>query len=169
MASPSTALSQTLKSITITKFKELNKQKSNYESSKQIILQDVDAVGDDSRARISRLLDGVKDLAPSKSGQFEQNVTRWLKQSHYDPTIPDRLLAEWEQLLRKKLDVQSRRLSLAELYSRLLTEFVLLSSIPILVMYDTKCSQKHTFNLCSKEMICNFQQFFITTIFSTVS
>ena len=141
MALPSTALSQTLKSITITKFKELNKQKSNYESSKLKILQAVDAAGDNSRARISRLLDGMKDATPSNNDDFEKKVVRWIEQSRYDATVPDHLLAKWEQQLRKKLDVQSKRLSLAELYSRLLTDFVLLHFMLILIHY-TNCPSK---------------------------
>ena len=125
MSSPSAVLSQTLKSITITKFKELNKQQASYEAGKGRVLHAVDAAGEDLQAKVSHLLSGVKDLdGASTKDALYNNIGRWLEQSRCDPSIPSSMLEKFEEQLRSKLDVQSRKLSLAELYSRLLTEWL---------------------------------------------
>ncbi|KAL2009640.1 hypothetical protein VTN00DRAFT_5447 [Thermoascus crustaceus] len=82
------ALSQTLQSITLTKIRELEKQRHAYDTRKNQILAE-----------------------------------RWLDQARYDSSIPDHVLRSFEEQLRSKLEIQSRKLSLADLYSRLLTEW----------------------------------------------
>ncbi|MCJ1229281.1 hypothetical protein MMC12_005946 [Toensbergia leucococca] len=140
MSSPSAVLSQTLKSITITKFKELNKQKRGFEVAKAEIVKDIDSAGDDLRSRVSRLLSGVHDLdSSSKHDALYKNITRWLEQSRYDPSIPDSMLEKFEAQLRAKLDVQSRKLDLAELYSLLLTEWI---ESPVVIAAEAQRQEK---------------------------
>ncbi|KAJ9656579.1 hypothetical protein H2201_008491 [Coniosporium apollinis] len=51
-------------------------------------------------------------------------MRRWVDQSRYDASIPDEMLERFEAQLRSKLEIKSRRLDLAALYSRLLTEWM---------------------------------------------
>lgn len=124
MASSVAALSKTLESITLTKIRELEKQRSKYESLKNEVLQNA-SQGTDQRTRITQLLKGVEDLYP---GAAEENVVRniqhWLSQSKYDVCVPDHLLQSYEETLRSKLEVQSRKLGLGHLYARLVTEWM---------------------------------------------
>lgn len=126
MASPTAALSRTLQTITLTKINELEKQRNAYASSKNAVLNSASNAKLDKRERILRLLNGVQGLHPIKSSSDTElpNIRRWLEQSHYDASIPDEMLDDFETKLRSKLDVQTRRLDLAALYSRLLTEWL---------------------------------------------
>jgi len=125
MSSSTAALSRTLKTITLTKIRELEKQRKAYAHSKNAVLQAAKEVDADPRAKISLLLKGVEDLNPSYSSEVDlSNIHRWLEQSHFDSSIPDSMLHEFEDELRSQLDVQTRRLDLGALYSRLLTEWL---------------------------------------------
>lgn len=160
MASPTAVLSQTLKSITITKFKQLNKQKATYEAAKSTVLRAVDDAGDDIRDRVSHLLSGVKSLdSASTQDAVYKNIVRWLEQSRYDPSMPDSMLEKFEEQLRAKLDVQSRKLGLAELWSRLLTEWL---DSPLVIADESRVEEKSklddSFELLGKDrlqQLCN--------------
>jgi hypothetical protein len=60
MSSSITALSRTLKTITLTKINELEKQRKAYARSKDDVLHASSAADCDQRERIRRLLKGVK-------------------------------------------------------------------------------------------------------------
>jgi hypothetical protein len=125
MSSSTAALSRTLKNITLTKIRELEKQRKAYAQSKDAVLQAAQKVDNDPRAKIALLLKGVEDLNPSSSSEVDlSNIRRWLEQSHFDSTIPDSMLNQFEAQLRSQLHVQTRRLDLGALYSRLLTEWL---------------------------------------------
>jgi hypothetical protein len=125
MSSSTAALSRTLKNITLTKIRELEKQRKTYAQSKNAVLEAVKKVNDDPRAKIAVLLKGVEKLNPSSSSEVDlSNIRRWLEQSHFDSAIPDSMLNQFEAQLRSQLHVQTRRLDLGALYSRLLTEWL---------------------------------------------
>ena len=125
MAAPTSALSQTLKSISLTKIREISKQHAVYEQRKDAVLAEAAQHADDPHRRIARLLRGVKDLYPvSLSDNRVANVQHWVQQSRYDASVPPETLESCEELLRGKLEVQGRRLALAHLYSRLVTEWM---------------------------------------------
>ncbi|MBE3047259.1 hypothetical protein IMZ48_33005 [Candidatus Bathyarchaeota archaeon] len=125
MAAPTSALSQTLKSISLTKIREISKQRAVYEQRKDAVLAEAALHASDPHARIARLYQGVEDLYPSGlSDNGVHNVRYWLQQSRYDASVPAGTLASCEELLRGKLEVQSRRLAIAHLYSRLVTEWI---------------------------------------------
>lgn len=117
--------SRTLKTITLTKINELEKQRQAYAKSKGAILESAsENVG--QHDRILHLLRGVEALGqPSGSagGLDTSNVRRWVEQSQFDASVPDTMLSGFEDRLRSHLDVQTRKLDLAALYSRLLTEW----------------------------------------------
>ena len=76
-----------------------------------------------------RLLRGVDELELSSSSGIDlSNIRRWYRQSFYDSSIPQSMLIGFEEQLRSQLDMQTRRLNLADLYSRLLREWLNSSS-----------------------------------------
>jgi hypothetical protein len=125
MSAAPTVLSQTLQSITITKIRQLQKQRAAFELSKAECLEKVDNIRHDQRKNIRVLLEAVEELDTSPATKESlSNIKRWLEQSEYDPSIPDEILYTFEEQLRSKLNIQSRRLGLAHLYSSLLTEWL---------------------------------------------
>ncbi|KAL2018054.1 hypothetical protein VTK56DRAFT_1320 [Thermocarpiscus australiensis] len=124
MASPKSVLSKTLHSITLSKIRELESRRTSYETRKRDYLAEADAA-ENERERLACLLDAVEELYPTAAkGPDLTNIKRWLAQSRYDASIPVSKLASFSRQLRAKLDIQSRKLDLAHLYSRLLTEWM---------------------------------------------
>ncbi|KAH8891729.1 hypothetical protein GQ53DRAFT_746225 [Thozetella sp. PMI_491] len=122
---PTSALSQTLKSISVTKIREITKQREKYEQRKDAVLAKAAQHEHDQPQRIAELLRGIKDLYPEAVYDTKvANVQHWVQQSRYDASVPSGLLKSCEELLRGKLEVQSRRLGIAHLYSRLVTEWM---------------------------------------------
>ncbi|GLB07723.1 hypothetical protein AtubIFM57258_003085 [Aspergillus tubingensis] len=118
------ALSQTLRSLTQSKIRELEKRRKIYEADKAAILEAAHS-SQDARQRLEGLLEGARELCPSASSDPTMgNIERWVHQSIYDSSIPPQKLQEFEAQLLRKLNIQSRKLDLADLYSRLLTEWV---------------------------------------------
>ncbi|KAK7739098.1 hypothetical protein SLS62_011298 [Diatrype stigma] len=150
-APPPSILSQTMQSISLTKIKELDKQREKYEARKSDVLaaaaQHPGRDPGDVRARIAQLLRGLEDLypevldpaemenssaeVPSEQGNRVLNVRHWLHQSAYDTSVPDDMMRASEDLLRDKIEVKSRRMGLAHLYARLLTEWMDPSTPPM--------------------------------------
>ncbi|KAK4662635.1 hypothetical protein QC763_605300 [Podospora pseudopauciseta] len=124
MASPTSVLSKTLQSITRSKIRELKSRHKSYEARKSDLLAQVDAAPEE-QDRLSLLLDAFRELYPGAHGDVSlHNVERWIAQSRYDASIPVSKLMSFGRELREKLDHQSRRLNMAHLYSRLLTEWM---------------------------------------------
>lgn len=122
MASSSNILSQTLQSVTVTKIEELAKQRNSFEQRKATVLQAADRAHD-LRKKVAELYATVNELDGSADAELT-NIDRWLQQSQYDPTVRSETLHKFEKALRSRLDVGTRRLDLADLYSRLLTEWI---------------------------------------------
>ncbi|KAJ8132448.1 hypothetical protein O1611_g1177 [Lasiodiplodia mahajangana] len=157
MASPS-ILSQTMRSISLTKIRELEKQRSRYESRKNEVLSAAEQHPNNIRERITQLLRGVKKLceADLTDDSRVKNIYLWLQQSSYDPSVPFQMLQSYEVLLRSKLEVQSRKLSIGYLWSRLVTEWME-SSTPMSEAPDSEDEssdmdrqEKHLRELCDK-------------------
>jgi len=121
MASPTSVLSKTLQSITLSKIRELESRRNSYETRKRSFLDKANA-STDQRDRLASLIEAFKELYPgaARDGALA-NTERWLTQSRYDSSIPASRLASFDQQIRAKLDIQSRKLDMAHLYSRLLT------------------------------------------------
>lgn len=140
MSSSSSILPQTLQSITSIKLRELRKQREAFESRKRNILQDLEDAGDE-QTKLHVLLSGLARMHTSNADKpLEEysdweladglgelsltNTRRFLDQSKYDPSIPPSLLNEFEQELCQILDCRQRKLDYADLYARLLTEWL---------------------------------------------
>ncbi|KAL2375415.1 hypothetical protein RJ035_000347 [Blastomyces gilchristii] len=123
---PSSILSQTLQSITVTKVQELGTKRQTYQQHKDKILANVESAGENSRERVTRLHDGMKELDIWSDADLRQlsQIQHWVHQSAYDPSVNEDMLHKFEQQLRAKLEAESRKLNLADLYSKLLLEWI---------------------------------------------
>lgn len=97
MAASST-LSNTLKSITVTKIKELEKRRSSYNNRRLAILTATDERGADvSVDRVAELYAGVLKVPGINKLEPElQHIGRWLDQARYDATLPQAKLESIE-------------------------------------------------------------------------
>ncbi|KAJ5216273.1 reverse transcriptase [Penicillium cinerascens] len=117
-------LSRTLQSLTRSKIHELGKQRNAYESRKAETLASA-AQRPALRDRVAHLLAGTKELAPGACQDNDiSNIEHWVEQARYDSSIPAEKLVGFETHLHNALDAHSRKLNLADLYSRLLTEWM---------------------------------------------
>lgn len=127
MAPPTSILSRTLQSITETKIRELSKQRLKHSEKKQEILANAEAEAD-KRDEVMQLLHGIKEFPLSSSSEKSiSNITRWIEQSRFDSSIPDDMIKSFREELCGMLEIQTRKLDLADLYSRLFTEWALKS------------------------------------------
>lgn len=129
MAPPQSVLSSTLHSITLTKIRELSKLRSKFEQRKAAVLSHAGSVSkEDIQTRIEILIDGVRDLLSDSGAGLGnlniENIELCTEQSKYDASIPKSMLKGFEEELRETLDVQSRRLAMADLYSKMLQEWI---------------------------------------------
>ena len=123
----SSVLSDTLQSITVTEIGALEKLVEKHIADKAEILDQVNDESKDARERVYALLDGMKDMPNFSVSQIQNehsNIRHWLAQAAYDPSVSDAKILALEHELRSQLDKGSRKLDLAHLYSRLLTEWI---------------------------------------------
>ncbi|KAJ5756079.1 reverse transcriptase [Penicillium manginii] len=117
-------LSRTLQSLTRSKIYELEKQRDAYEQRKFEALADADQCPT-LRERVEHLLVSTRKLLPALNRDADiLNIEHWVDQARFDSSIPTHKLEGFEKYLRNKLEPHSRKLQLADLYSRLLTEWM---------------------------------------------
>ncbi|KDN63084.1 hypothetical protein CSUB01_00158 [Colletotrichum sublineola] len=124
----SNILSQTLHTITSVKLSQLDKQKASYEAGKRALLDDA-AYETDHRKRAKLLVDKSEKLPAMNSlGDSTlvsvDNLKRFVQQAEYDPCISESLLNDYESAMRNELDVQSAKYRYAELYGKLVNEWI---------------------------------------------
>ncbi len=137
MSSSNAALSRTLQAITLTKIRELEKQRQAFAKSKNDVLGATTDRNPNIRERVIRLLREVNHLESSGSPDIAlDNIRRWLLQSNFDSSISDSMLHNFEIHLRTLLDVQTHKLDMASLYSHLLTEWLRASNTEEAPLFD---------------------------------
>ncbi|KAK2801455.1 hypothetical protein FQN51_005349 [Onygenales sp. PD_10] len=142
----SNALPHALQSITATKITELNKQRALYESRKAAILNEADQQPN-LREKVRVLLEGVTRIKgfpddgldktdnEDETSHFEfesdlwdrsgyRNIRRFLLQSKYDSSISQAMLLQWEEKLKRELELRSIKHEHALFFSRLVTEWL---------------------------------------------
>ncbi|EEU38893.1 uncharacterized protein NECHADRAFT_55652 [Fusarium vanettenii 77-13-4] len=121
---PSQVFSQTLRSITRTKFNQLARQKVAYESAKTSLLRDADDEPSPKRAKI--LVDGATKLSAtsSLSQPTVETLQRFLLQAENDPSVSQEAIESYEHDLRNELDTCSEKHRFAELYAKLIDEWI---------------------------------------------
>lgn len=144
MDSSGSVFSKTLQDITTTKLEELAEQRHTFEEQYQQLLNATSKLPDPLE-RLVALVDGTKSClgvvtTPSKDGtrgrvvvgstsnrRLEtdlKNIDRFLEQARYDPSVSLKVLENWEKLLLQYLSVQSAKYQYADLYGRLVTEWL---------------------------------------------
>lgn len=124
MAPVDAVLSQTLLSLTQSKIRELQKQRDAYEARKAAIIT-VSEQYSDTRGRAEYLLSCIKKFQPQIFDDAAvRNMVAWLQQARYDSSIPEEMLLGFEKELIRHFERRSAKLAMADLYSRLLTEWV---------------------------------------------
>lgn len=121
---PSQVFSHTLHSITRTKFNQLARQKVAYESAKTALLRDADDEPSPKRAKI--LVDGAAKLSTtsSLSQPTTETLQRFLLQAENDPSVSQEAIESYEHDLRNELDACSEKHRFAELYAKLIDEWI---------------------------------------------
>jgi hypothetical protein len=169
MSSSTAVLSRTLKSITITKIAQLEKQRKSFAARKHALLEAAEQAEPNKRKKVLGLLEGVEALdLPSSSDVSLPNMKRWLDQSRFDASIPEEMLQAFDEQLRSQLDVQTRRLDLADLYSRLLREWLNSSNVETetdMIIDDTS-SLDGSFELVEKDRLKSLREKFEAVVFT---
>lgn len=132
--------SDTLRDITNTKLDEVSKRRAEFNKNRSSLLKSTGHLAkDDPVAKLESLSAGVRqclgiksdkagkviktDAHPHLSAQLS-NLDRFLAQARHDPTVSANLLVDWEQSLRRHLDIQSLKFEYATLYGKLVTEWL---------------------------------------------
>ena len=186
MSSSAGILSQTLQSITNTKITELRKQRETFAALKSKLLASADEIAE-PEARVRLLLSEIAGCTPETGKKLEdfqddnvsvntgdlslKNIRRFLDQSQYDASVPKALLKDWEEKLRLLLDQRSRRLDYADLYARLLTEWLADTSAaatpPIEAPPGEKgASLEEPFELVAQTKLQKLQEMFESYVFT---
>ncbi|KAL4998963.1 hypothetical protein BDV10DRAFT_184855 [Aspergillus recurvatus] len=107
MAPHMSALPQTLESLTRSKMRALEKQRSSYEDRKAFVLAEAEKQPDlVSRVRV--ILNGTQAIHPTASKDTTVgNIERWLDQHRFDPSITDGMLQQYEDELHSQLDAHN--------------------------------------------------------------
>lgn len=138
--SSGSVFSDTLRDITNTKLDEVSKRLAEFNDNKSSLLKSTGHLAeDDPVAKLESLSAGVRqclgikadkagkviktDAHPHLSAQLS-NLDRFLAQARHDPTVSASLLVDWEQSLRRHLDIQSLKFEYATLYGKLVTEWL---------------------------------------------
>jgi hypothetical protein len=145
MASLGSVFSSTLQTITTTKLEELSKQRLAFESTYSTLVTTAEAEKNPLQ-QILLLLDGIKtclDVKTTKtkqkgrlgrvipcgpsSGRLEtdlSNLEHFIEQARYDPSVSPKVLEDWKKCLLQYLAVQSSKYEYADLYGKLVTEWL---------------------------------------------
>ncbi|KAE8155308.1 hypothetical protein BDV25DRAFT_146468 [Aspergillus avenaceus] len=116
-------LPSVLLSLTQSKFRELEKRRTAYEAQKSELLQSAQEYMD-IRDRVTHLLAGTKRLYSDEVCSTITNMERWLDQARFDSSLSQEKLQQYEALLEGTLDTMSRKFDIADLYSKLLMEWI---------------------------------------------
>ncbi|KAG8532890.1 uncharacterized protein KY384_002768 [Bacidia gigantensis] len=179
MATSSAVLSKTLQSLTTTKVKELRKQKEAFEDKKSEVIRQVDS-SPQQRTKVKLLLKALVEGDAGNLLKFQvgddpsfERVRRFLDQSEYDSLVDNQLLGEYEADLRQKLGQQTTKFEFADLYSRLLTEWLTAgagSSGPANDMTpDDSSSMDGSFAMVEKDRLQQLRDKFAEVVFTPLT
>jgi hypothetical protein len=134
-----------LQTITTTKLEELAKQRTVFEEEHAAVIATAEAEIDPLH-RVCLLLDGAKSCLGfqtekrAKNGRVGRvisgtsrnirletdlkNLDRFVEQARFDPSVSTKVLSDWEKTLRQYLSVQSTKYQYADLYGKLVTEWL---------------------------------------------
>lgn len=118
-----TAVLSTLRHVSERKLGKLADQRKTFDEERMNILESI-KTGNDPRDRIRALVESVERLKLKATGASVSNVRRFLDQSRHDPSVSSGLLSQWQRELERTLSVQGMKLQYADLFGRLVTEWI---------------------------------------------
>lgn len=125
MAPIDSTLSQTILSLTQSKIRELENQRDAYEKRKKDII-DASQNSPNPLERVKLILSAVNNLQPqtARDDPTIVSIGRYLQQAQYDSSIPVKKLEGFEKHILARLNARSAKMTMADLYSRLLMDWV---------------------------------------------
>ncbi|KAF2461130.1 hypothetical protein BDY21DRAFT_369193 [Lineolata rhizophorae] len=119
------AVLSTLHHVTDRKLRKLAEHQAKFISQRALILAEAEKETEPNK-KVQALLDGIKKhgLEAGRGGMSVKNVERFLNQSRYDPSVTPALMRQWENSLLHDLEIQSLKYDYAELFGKLLTEWI---------------------------------------------
>ena len=135
----SSALPETLKSITATKIEELSKQRNTYEASKKAIIRSTEKQTDllsevNAALEGSCRIEGVQfnsdsssddeDLSTSTTGSRLRNQRRFIQQARKDPSFSASIIRQFGEEISRDLELKSIQHEHAQFFSELVTEWL---------------------------------------------
>jgi hypothetical protein len=139
VVSSGSVFSETLQEITDTKLEELSKRRNAYELQKSNLLSGLQ-LEDDPIKRLERLASGTitcLGIRVDASGRIMHgwnknasleieltNLSRFVDQARYDPSLSTDIIFTWEKSLLLQLDMQSLKYAYASLYGQLVMEWL---------------------------------------------
>lgn len=145
--SSGSVFSGALQAITTTKLEELAQQRAAFDKEHEVLLAATDCQPDPLK-RLILLVDGTKSCfgintshgcgtnnarvsrvasAPTRHQRLEadlKNLDRFLEQVKFDPSVSKKVLEDWEKSLRQYLAIQASKYQYADLYGKLVTEWL---------------------------------------------
>ncbi|KAB8071553.1 hypothetical protein BDV29DRAFT_197302 [Aspergillus leporis] len=122
MATSTSKFSKALQSLTQSKIRELEKQRQAYEATKAH--RSLPNARPQKQNRMYLFSPTKALLSDTVDDPKISNIDRWLDQARYDSSIPPETLESFEEHLISALNAHSLKLNIADLYSRLLTEWM---------------------------------------------
>ncbi|KAI4251935.1 MAG: hypothetical protein L6R42_008175, partial [Xanthoria sp. 1 TBL-2021] len=121
------ALSLTLRSVTSSKARQVERQRARFEEGKSA-LEHLLEFEPDRLKRLEAMLEVYKDLPlmpqmNNSTDTFVINLARFLAQAHRDPTLTMRV-PEWEARMKRILDIQALRYEYAILWIEVMQEWM---------------------------------------------
>ncbi|KAH7414032.1 hypothetical protein DE146DRAFT_673709 [Phaeosphaeria sp. MPI-PUGE-AT-0046c] len=145
--SSGSVFSGALQAITTTKLEELAQQRAAFDKEHAELLASAEAEQDPLQ-RLTLLVDGTKSCfgvntgntrgtnsarvsriasAPMRQQQLGtdlNNLDRFLEQAKFDPSVSKKVVGDWEKSLRQYLSIQASKYQYADLYGKLVTEWL---------------------------------------------
>jgi hypothetical protein len=138
--------SQTLQTITTTKLEELAQQRVAFDKDYASLLEAAKSEKD-PLTRLISLADATKSCLGVKTSKKKskdgrpgriisggtrntlletdlKNLDRFLEQAKFDPSVSTKVLEDWEKILLQYLSVQASKFQYADLYGKLVTEWL---------------------------------------------
>ncbi|OJD34679.1 reverse transcriptase [Diplodia corticola] len=119
------AVTSTLRHVTDRKLAKLAENRRAFEAQKTAMLS-ASSKADNAAEKVRILIAAFKDnkIAFNEGQSSVKNIERFLDQVRHDPSVSLTLLAEWKGWLEQSLDVHTDKYNYADLFGRLVTEWI---------------------------------------------
>ncbi|EKG12094.1 Reverse transcriptase [Macrophomina phaseolina MS6] len=119
------AVTSTLRHVTDRKLAKLAEHQKSFEAQKAELLHAC-ATESDAAEKVRILMAGFKrNGIPYSQGEASaKNIERFLEQARHDPSVSATLLQDWRAWLEQSLDMHTDKYNYADLFGRLVTEWI---------------------------------------------